>query len=214
VDIEFSAPVNIERLVQDYPNVDMTIQAGLQFNHRVEGCVCKHMLSRNITVCIDQRVFTGPWPTYNQVLAEEYAHIVLHPPLFDYVQSVDDFVELQTDPQWHRYESDAKKFSVAIRMPPALVTSETEIAYRRVIDEYGFPDTASIEKHIRNRLAQTFRVSPEDMWRRMIGYPCYLRGRLLNSIQSKSERLLPSSWTVEAAPPTSQKTLFSDLGHN
>jgi hypothetical protein len=210
--LDFEAPINLEFLLQDTENVNVELMHGLRVDHQVEGCVCKQYMTKQITVFIDSRVYAGPWAEYNEVLGEEYAHIRLHAALFNDVKacvdSVESFVELQRDPQWHRYEGDARRFSAAIRMPPKLVLNAAADAYEGIVSEFGFSDAAAIENRLRHRLAQKFRVTLGAMRSRLTEGPCDIRNQLLNSIQSRSTTMLPSDWTVTATPPMSQLTFL------
>ena len=125
-DVDFAPPINLELLIENMPNGMLELREGLRFNHRTEGCVCKEKFSKRLTVLIDWSVYSGPWVKYNAVLAEEFAHITLHPALFNFVQTPDDFVELQSDPQWSMFEGDARRFSLAIRLPELLLIREIE----------------------------------------------------------------------------------------
>ena len=210
VDVDFCPPINIEKLVQAAKNLDLQINPVLNHQSHVEGCVCKEFLSVNLTIVIDQRVYEGPWAKYSEALAEEYAHVCLHRSLFLEINSVDDFIELQGDPQWRRYEADAKRFSAALRMPPELLAAELPTVYARVVDEVGFGDVDLIETHLRNRLADIFRVTRRSMHERMKSAACNHRDQMRNSIQSRSLALLPKDWTVRPEPPAWQRDLSRD----
>lgn len=205
-DVDFRAPINLEVLVENEEDVEMEVMYGLVYRHKVEGCVCKRYMSNKLVVGVDQTILAGPWHGYNAVLGEEYAHIRLHPALFLYVETVEDFIKLQSDPEWRRFERDARKFSAAIRMPPELLSLEAEQLYVRTIREEGFVDPNTIEKSIRNRLADSFRVNPDEMQRRICSWPCDLRSRIVASVQSQSLILVPESWALKAVPPSHLRT--------
>jgi hypothetical protein len=211
-DIAFETPINLERLLIKLPNVDLQYEMGLRNDHRVEGCVCKEFMSRTITVWIDFHIMCGPWDGYHRVLGEEYAHIQLHPFIFENINSIEDFVEMQSHPQWARMEGDARRFSRAIRMPPTLVADELERLYPQVVNEVGFGNVEAVENRLKLRMAALFRVSPTEMMRRIADPPCNLRDQLLNSLQARSETLLESGWTVRAIPPGAQMRLFETSG--
>jgi hypothetical protein len=206
-DVRFAPPINLEKLIELSANVTLKLSE-LQVSHRVEGCVCKEAMSRQLTVIVDTAIHAGPWHRYNSVLGEELAHIHLHGSLFLFVNSIEDFISLQHDPQWPVFERDAKLLSTAIRMPPELVIAAAENAYPKIVDEHGFGDFMKIEKLLRNELAGLFRVSPDDMQRRLMCWPCDIRNRLVNSVQAASDSLIPDSWTVSVQPPVLQRPLF------
>jgi len=209
-DVNFTAPINLELLVERLPDVELEVRAGLRTNFRCEGCVCKHDAScKDISVIIDNGIYRGPWADYNTVLGEEYAHLILHPALLLYVTTPEDFVALQNDTAWHQFEQDARWFSLAVRMPPKLVREEVSLSYKRIVNEHGFGDTAVVEAFIRNSIAQKFRVTAYDVRRRLSSFPCDIQDCLSNSIQSRSLALLADDWTVRAASPQSQPSLFN-----
>lgn len=208
-DVEKKPPINVEVLLEHLANVTIEYPDGLRTDYNCEGCVCKDAaFSRRIIVMIDFGMLRGPWCDYNAVVAEEYAHIKIHPSLFWYVTSPEDFIELQQDPQWSQYEQDARRYSLAIRMPPNLVLQAAEEIYPRIVDEHGFGDAARASILLRNAVAELFRVPTKDAQRRLMNFPCDIRNRFLNSFQSRSSKLLPDSWSVKAAPPLQQRSLF------
>jgi hypothetical protein len=203
-DIDFVAPVNMERLL-NHPDIDLRPEMGLRAKHRVEGCVCKQFMSRQLTVYVDWTIaMIGPWSGYNAVLAEEFAHIHLHQAVVHSINEIEDFLEIQRDPQWRRIERDARTFGAAIRMPCKLVIQHAEREYRRVISEHGFVDPVRTEMTIAAAIAGNFRVNPEEMRHRMVEWPCNLRSRIFNSVMSRSDELAPDDWSLELRPPNHQ----------
>lgn len=209
-DVEHSAPINLERLVDGLPNVSIEYFDNLVAKHRVVGMVLKSGISdQNRTVLVDSQVaHNGPWSGYNAVLGEEYAHLRIHQSLFLLVSTVADFISLQSDPQWHRHEADARRFSDAIRMPADLLEVELGQLYPRLTGEYGFGDTMAVHDLVLSRLASKFRVSMEDIKRRMQQPQVRLEDRLLSSLQSRSGVLIPEDWVVTAQPRYTQGRLF------
>jgi hypothetical protein len=166
-------------------------------------------MSKTITVFIDRVIMEQSLPNYNRVLGEEYAHIQIHPSIFLEINSIEDFLAMQSHPQWPRFESDARRYSAAIRMPPPLVAAEAARAYAHIVNDVGFGNAATIENRLNLRMAERFQVLPLEMKRRMADAPCNLRDQVLNSIQSRSESLLPVGWTVQPVPPHAQRELFT-----
>lgn len=198
--IEFAAPINMEVLVESDPNVELKWEMGLRAKHRVEGCVCKQFMSRQLTVYVDWTIASTSWPEYNAVLAEEFAHMQLHMAVVHCIDDIDAFLEIQRDPQWRKIERDARTYSAAIRMPRSLVVGHAETVYQRFVLENGFIDPVRAEMGIASILAGKFRVPPDDMRKRMADWPCELRPRILKSILSRSDRLVSGQWTSETKP--------------
>jgi hypothetical protein len=204
VDVPRQVPIKIEFLVENTPNIELEILDDLRYRFRVEGGVYKEFMSKTLKVLVDYSIYSGQKPDYHRVLGEEFAHICLHQSLFLQVTSIEDFIELQNDSEWHRFEGDARRFSAAIRMPADLLVMEAEREYQRIVQEHGFGDPARIEKLLRNQLAQRFVVPSEEMHRRMRDWPCLVVPRLWTSIQAKTDRLVPLDWSVIAQPPGNQ----------
>lgn len=203
-DVAFCAPVNLEKLLQNTKNVVEIryVSDGMMGKHKVAGCVCKRFMSHDIEIWVDAYYLTRPWAEYSAVLGEEFAHIYLHPALFLYVDSIEDFVQLQCDPEWPRFEGDAKRFSTMVRMPAQLVIDAAEKAYPAAVDEHGFGDSVKIEKILRNALVPVFRVAPIEMQRRMVEWPCLLRDRIAQSVRVSSSALLSvNDSSIEAFDP-------------
>lgn len=210
-DIELAIPVNLELLIEDLPNVSLVVKENLVVAHSIEGYVRKQeVLGHDIEVVVDKNIVDGNWPRYNAVLGEEFAHLELHMALVHAVQTVDDFIQLQRDPAWPQYERDAKWFSLAMRMPAALLVQEAERLYPKIVDEHGYGDTARVEKFLRNSLAELFRVPPADMQRRMMDWPCHILQRIESSVQAKADFLIPTSWSLRAVSPGRQQSLLPD----
>lgn len=212
-DVEHSAPINVEWLLEGLPNfLGIEFIEDLRNNHQVEGMVLKHVDGhRELLVRIDLGIFRGPWRHYNKVLCEEFAHITIHPALFYYISSEEDFFKLQRDPQWKRHEKDARRFVDAIMMPSDLLGSEISRFYPVIVDEHGFGDTLSVYELLISKLASHFRVSISDMRRRLQQPQVGLEDRLLNSLQTRNSELLPVSWSAEARPQYVQTELFDRI---
>ncbi len=167
-DVPFEARVNLELLVELEKDVRLTIVDGLIAKWGIEGAVGINFMSPTRFVLVDSLMLSRHWPEYASVLAEEYSHIVLHPALIQQVHEVEDFVDLQSDPQWGRFEADAKHFALCLRMPFKLVQFELAHAYAEIVKEHGFGSVERIEKLTRNALALRFRVSARDIQRRLL----------------------------------------------
>lgn len=200
-DVSFLPPINVELLIENSSDICLKPLGGLRSKHRVAGCVCKKFMSRDLTVFVDEEIYCGCWPEYNEVLGEEYAHIRLHRSLFNLVQEVEDFVSLQQDPQWPNFESDARYFSMAVRMPRDLLVSQTEQIYPVFVNHYGFSDAKIILSKIRANLAETFKTSMSEMTRRFHHLKELLNDRIEKSVLSRSQTLIHNDRPYKAVVP-------------
>jgi len=207
-DVKCEPPINLEWLIEGEENVRLEAVMGLRADHGVEGGIWKEEKSHQLTVFVDHTIFIGPWPQYAVVLGEEYSHLIVHPALLIQVKSVEDFIALQRDPEWERYERDARRFSRALRMPAGPFAGEAEQLYQQVIAEHSFGDPDTIEKYVRNGLCQKFRVPVDDAIRRMMTPPCELSRRIQMSVHAYSDILLPADSTLVPSSQLLQKHLI------
>jgi hypothetical protein len=207
VDVRFEPPIDLELLVEgNDADTHLEIKDGL-LARGIEGCVLKTANTRDKFVWVDYHIYRGPWPEYNSVLGEEYAHLQIHKSLLLLVRSIEDFLELQGHPLWEHYERDARRFSRMIRMPLELVVGVAQSHYPRIVQEFGFADPVVIQLHIRSAIASLFEVSPADAHRRMLDASCNLEWRILASAQVGSNVLLPTGTVISSRPV--QRTMFS-----
>lgn len=197
-DVKCIPPIRLEWLIENLrpDDVQLEIVMGLRNDHKVEGGIWKEAGTHRQTVFIDWGICIGPWPEYNAVLGEEFAHLMIHPSLLIQVNSVEDFIALQSMPEWDTWERDARRYSRAIRMPVVPFVAEAERLYRQVTAEHGFGSIEVIEKLVRNGLCQKFRVPADDALRRMLSHPCEITRRIQISSLAYSTTLLPSGTTL------------------
>jgi hypothetical protein len=191
-DVRCEPPIRLEWLIENEENVQLETVMGLRAAHGVEGGIWKQEGSRQLTVFVDYGICIGPWPEYAAVLAEEFAHLVLHRALLIQVKSIEDFIALQKNPEWERYERDARRYSRALRMPAGPFVFEAQRLYEQVVAGGSFGDVDTVEKLVRNGLCQKFRVPHDDALRRMLTYPCEISRRIQASVLSYSPTLLPA----------------------
>ena len=107
---------------------------------------------------------------YRMTVAEELAHVRLHRPLIDAIQSPDDFRKLHGHPQWKEIERDAKKFAAMLLMPTRSLMANAREVYGQIVGQPQICEQFSIcrvsnrwEPQIKKRLciamAKRFQVS-------------------------------------------------------
>jgi hypothetical protein len=208
VDIDHVAPIRIEYLLESTENVELDVIDDLRCRFNIEAFIYKPYMTKTLRVYVDSAIFAGPKANYHCVLGEEWAHLQLHQSLILQVESEQDFVDLQNDPEWPRFEQDARYFSAAIRMPCDLLLHEANMEYGRVVAEHGFGDPAAVEKLLRNRLAQRFVVPNPEMAKRMKEWPCGIRSRVFSSLREHRAELRPVEWSLSEQPTDSHHQLF------
>jgi hypothetical protein len=207
VDVPFRAPINVEVLLENTPDVHIEDMRGLREKYSVEGAVCTEDDTHELTVLVDYHLMNGPDDAgYNAVIAEEFAHIILHRAVIQQIKSIDDFIEFRKCPQWKQIELDARGFSAAVRMPEQLIMRRAEAVYPEVVDEHGFGDPHSIAKLVRNRLAEIFVTPVADMHARLVQWPCPVAARVIASADRQSAQLLPAP--CDDSPRYSQRRLI------
>lgn len=200
-DVPLTAPIDLELLIESHPSMTLIVIDGLRRNFGVEGCVMQSWMSKEIRIGVDYSVYKGPWPAYYEALGEEIGHVVLHKALFHGADTEQDFIDLQNDPEWSRYERDAKFFGECIRMPPSLLAKEAEELYKQVICEAGFCKPWQSERIMCSHMAHRFAVRPDEILKRLSDSCIEIRDRFLASIACRSDFLVPSSWTIKASNP-------------
>jgi hypothetical protein len=209
VDVQFRVPVNVEALLEGCPNVDVDDVADIMKYTRTEGCVCRHMNGKDLKVFIDRDIIdSGPRADYLAVVAEELAHVVLHPAIFMQIKSFPQFLEVQRSPLYHRIERDAKRFSLAIRMPPKNLVCAAEKMYPEIASEHGFESIWAVQKLLRNSLADQYCVPQKDMHGRLMQWPCFVYDRVAATVLCKRDRLLSTEDAERIAPRKKQRDLF------
>src|SRR4051812_6237554 len=91
-DVKCSPPIRLEWLIENLrqDDVQLEIVMGLRNKHKVEGGIWRETGTRRQTVFVDYGIHIGPWPEYNAVLGEEFAHLMIHPALLMQVNCVED----------------------------------------------------------------------------------------------------------------------------
>ena len=209
VDVPFRAPIDVELLLENTSNVTLQTLAGLTNKFGVEGAVCNHANSQDITVFVDLNIANGHSDArYAAVIGEELAHIELHRPLIIQVRSVHDFIEVRKHSKWRMIERDARRYSAALRMPKMLVDEQASSVYREIVDEHGFGNTPSLQKLLRNRLAEVFCVSYEEMHSRLLEWPLEIYERMTTSILAHSPNLMGRDATITINTTLRQRMLY------
>jgi hypothetical protein len=210
VDVPKTLPIAVELLLENSKDVVLHMTDGLRDEHNVEGCVCNEFFSKLLTVYVDSSIADGPddaW--YNAVLAEELAHIELHRPLIQQIESIEDFQKVRLHPQWKRIELDALRFSLAIRIPVYTIAHEAEEAYVAVRREYGCTDPNRTALQVRNWLAGRYAVPFQDMHRRLSQFPMAgIYDCIRTSTFARSDKLLSIRELDSLRPIMHQQTLF------
>ena len=207
-DIQFSAPIRIELLLENTQNVFLETQAAMVTRFSVEGVTCTKDFSPNRIVLVDQNIADSSNDMrYNAVIGEEFAHICIHEALIMQVKSIEDFLEIQQHEAWPRFELDARHFSEAIRMPPELVIAWAEKIYPRIVDSTGFGDAGVVDMTMAREMAMVFCVSIDEMRRRLLNFPCEITRRVQASVLACSATLFPSDSISQVFPAASQRYL-------
>ncbi len=208
-DVQFKIPVNVEAMLEGCPNVDIEDIPDMVKFARTEGCLCRHMNGKDLRLFIDRNIIDhAPCANYLAVLAEELAHVVLHPAIFMQIKSFPEFLEVQRSPLYHRIERDARRFSAAIRMPYKNLVCAAEQLYPEIVDEHGYDHVWTVQKLLRNALAEKFCVPQVDMHSRLMQWPCHVYDRVSATVLCKLGKLLSAAEADRIAPRLKQKNLF------
>lgn len=202
-------PIDVEKLLDDYGDVQIETKTSLRANHGVEGCVCNEERSRKLTVFVDRAIANGPSDAaYSEVVGEELAHIELHRAIIHQISSVEAFVEVRNHPQWRRMELDAERYSRAIRMPHRHVEHEAAVAYVQAIKRFGYSSPDATHAMMRNLLAEKFVVSASTALKRIAQWPLSWVGQSVHlSVALQRPELIPESG-LKSLPANDRQTSF------
>jgi Zn-dependent peptidase ImmA (M78 family) len=135
-------------------------------------------------------------------VAEELAHIRLHRPLIEAIQSPDDFRKLHSHPHWTEIERNAKKLAAMLLMPTQPLMVEAREVYHQIAGQPQIREqlTKSMsaskrwEPHIKKRLdiemAKRFEVSEMAMHYRLGEWPPEVYKHVERALESGSDTLL------------------------
>lgn len=208
-DVQFRIPVNVEGLLQSCEGVgDIDTVPDIRRYTREEAAICRWRGGNDLIIYFDQELADGPTPAFYAAVGEELAHVILHKSILIQVRSFPEFLEVQRHGEWHRMERDARRLSAAIRMPYKNLVLAAEGLYPEIIREHGFGDTWAIQKLLRNALAEKFLVPPEDMHKRLMGWPCLVYQRANISIQAGENRLVDDDVSLRVYVPRKQRMMF------
>ncbi len=138
---------------------------------------------------VDSQITDDSPNLYNVVLAEEFAHLVLHDVIINRIQVVDDFLEIHRHPDWMVAERDAKRFMRALLLPIDEVEARVSDAYKRVVARDGFVDVMQCYVSICVSLAFEFRVTPQVASERLSEVPSNLLEKIYFSFAIRSDSL-------------------------
>ena len=105
---------------------------------------------------------------------------------------------------------DAKVYGAALRMPFRNLILAAETIYPEIVDEHGFGDLATVQKLLRNALAEKFVVPTEDMHRRLMQWPCRVYDRVAISTMCQEIVLADDYAVAHLSPRTIQRQMFEE----
>jgi hypothetical protein len=181
---DFSLPVDIEKVLEETPGVDLDIWPKLQANHGLMGMVGTDDTGTMI-VYIDDDLADADHllRRYRMTVAEEYAHILLHRDAIGKVRSPADFKELHNDPDWQTYDRNAKRLAAALLIPASQVLSDSRLLYSKMVSVAGYGDPEAIKKMIKNKLADRYVVSTLSMGYRLSEWPVEVMSKIDEAVQ-------------------------------
>jgi IrrE N-terminal-like domain len=199
-------PVDVDLLVEKAENVMLDVWPKLQANHKVLGMVLRDVSSGELFIYIDEDLADNDTPNglarYRMTVAEELAHIRLHRPLIEAIQSPDDFRKLQRHLQWTEIERNAKKFAAMLLMPTQPPMAHAREVYHQIAGQPQIREqlAKSIsaskrwEPHIKKRLdiemARRFEVSEMAMHHRLGEWPAEVYKHVERALESGNDTLL------------------------
>jgi hypothetical protein len=199
-------PVDVDLLVEKAEGITLDVWPKLQANHKILGLVLRDVESGELFILIDEDLADNDTPNglsrYRMTVAEELAHVRLHRPIIDAIQTPDDFRKLHSHPQWSDIERNAKKFAAMLLMPTQPLMAEARETYRQIAGQPQIREQLAQsvsawkrwEPHIKKRLcmemAKRFEVSEMAMRHRLGEWPAEIYKHVERALESGSETLL------------------------
>lgn len=199
-------PIDIDLLVEKAEGITLDVWPKLQANHKVLGMVLRDTGSGGLFIYIDEDLTDNDTPNslarYRMTVAEELAHIRLHRPLIESIQSPDDFRKIHNHPQWTEIERNAKKLAAMLLMPTQPLMAVARQVYHQIAGQpqireqliNSISDSRRWEPHIKKRLdiemARRFEVSEMAIHYRLEEWPAEVYKHVERALESGSDTLL------------------------
>ena len=184
-------PVDIERIVEETPKIEIDVKRELKEHHHIWGMVAVNLDNKNLVILVDEKLMDldSLSKLYRMTIAEEFAHIFLHRSAIEKVKSIEDFKALQNHPNWHEHDRNAKWLAAALLMPAGHILEDSRKLYRKMVSTAGFGDPKVIRKYIRNLLADKYAVSVPAMNYRLENWPVNVVDKINRAMQDKLDFL-------------------------
>ncbi len=177
-------PVDIDLLAERLDGVLLDYARALREDHGLDGMVLRDVDTGELLILIDEWLADHNPNRYRMTVAEEVAHIVLHRPLVDAIDSIETFRCLQRHAKAPEIERNAKRFAAALLMPGDAVTGAAREVYPKLVKTAGFGDVQAVLKFMATLLAKQFEVSTETMSYRLREWPMRIFERVEDAVKN------------------------------
>ena len=159
------APIDIDLLVQQHPNIDDIIPADLEDRFRVAAAMVFKPASRTFDIFFDENTVPG---RASFSIAHEFGHVVLHHNVCDGCDTLEAAIELKArlKRSYSRMEADAEYFARSILMPRGRLEQDAGIVYSYLVKSWGC-DGELVQSKLCPTLAARYKVSNRAMDIRM-----------------------------------------------
>jgi hypothetical protein len=142
-------PVDIDLLVER-EGIDLDEWPKLRTNHGIEGGVWRDVDTGGLVIYVAEELMSDESPRgygrYRMTVAEELAHIHLHRPVIEAIDTPARFRELQNHPQWGDLERDAKRYAAALVLPGRELSASTARVYAELVRHAGTDNVEAVKK--------------------------------------------------------------------
>jgi hypothetical protein len=191
----FEIPIDVDLLLEDIKGVDLDIWPGLQANYGMLGMTGFNPNTGILSIYIDGQLAdsSAGIRRYRMTVAEELAHIIIHRPAIEAVETPEDFKHIQTHDRWYLYERNAKWLAAAILMPASHVLRDAEKMYSEMItalpENMKYTNPEAIKKMIKSKLADKYDVSLMSMHYRLDKWPINVISKIEEAMKNQFDFL-------------------------
>lgn len=166
-------PVDIDQTVENFHDIDIDVQRGLNSNYHIWGMVGKDLDNDKFIIIVDDILLDSEYlrTKYRMTVSEEFAHVLLHREAIEKVRTIEAFKALHNHSKWYKYERNAKWLASSILIPYEHILNDCRKLYKQMIQAVGFGNPEAIKKQIANFLAQKYEVSISSMKYRLSNWP-------------------------------------------
>ena len=190
----FTIPVDIDRIIESTPGIDLDVYPRLKANHNILGMAGINP-DGTFSIFIDDELMDqdSQQRRARMTLAEEFAHILIHSEAIRQVKYPKDFLLIHSHPKWPIFDRNAKRLAAALLMPARSVTEDGAEWYSKVVSvlpaHMRYSNPAAVQKMVISKLADKYDVSFQSMQIRLGEWPIKVLEKIQEAMQTNMDFL-------------------------